>query len=522
MPVSPSRPLRAPRENGAMVAEPPLADVGRLLDENRRRLARSDIDILGRSLHELRHHARLEAVSSAKAYLRESGEAVPSTEAASLIMAGHQPELVHPGVWVKHFALNGLARRHGLTPVNLVVDNDTVKHVAIQVPEVADSRPRVIALPFDRWMREIPYEERTVLDENLFGQVAEHVPRWDFVPLLHDFWPDVCNQARRTQLLGERFAAARRAWERRWGCHNLEIPVSRLCRTETFAWFACHVLANLARFHSIYNSCVHEYRREHGIRDRSHPVPDLAVDGDWLETPFWAWRTDQPRRGRLFARGVEGCVELRVHETACGLATIDAKPQAAIAIWEKLGYKVRPRALTNTLFARLFLTDLFIHGIGGGKYDELTDQIMRRFYGIEPPHYLVLSATLLLPFNTFPADEEQRRQLMREARDLHWNPQRHVYADDCSDPALRQAAIEKRALIERQPSDRLAGRERFRMLRQLTERLRQGVGKREGRVLTELARCEEQLQANAVSQRRDYAFCLYPEQLLRPFCTQFL
>ena len=35
-------------------------------------------------------------------------------------------------------------------------------------------------------------------------------------------------QARRTPLLGERFAAARRTFERRWGCHQVEVPLSRL------------------------------------------------------------------------------------------------------------------------------------------------------------------------------------------------------------------------------------------------------------------------------------------------------
>ena len=45
------------------------------------------------------------------------------------------------------------------------------------------------------------------------------------------------------------------------------------------------------------------------------------------------------------------------------------------------GCKVRSRALTTTLFARLLLADLFLHGIGGGKYDELTDELMRRFFG---------------------------------------------------------------------------------------------------------------------------------------------
>jgi hypothetical protein len=65
-------------------------------------------------------------------------------------------------------------------------------------------------------------------------------------------------------------------------------------------------------------------------------------------------------------------------------------------------------------------------------------------------------------------------------------------------------------------------RQRDRTLRELTERLRPYVARAEREVEEELTRRREQLQANAVLRRRDYAFCLYPEGLLRPFCTQFL
>ena len=36
------------------------------------------------------------------------------------------------------------------------------------------------------------------------------------------------------------------------------------------------------------------------------------------------------------------------------------------------GVKIRPRAILTTLYSRLFLSDLFIHGIGGAKYDAWT------------------------------------------------------------------------------------------------------------------------------------------------------
>ena len=38
------------------------------------------------------------------------------------------------------------------------------------------------------------------------------------------------------------------------------------------------------------------------------------------------------------------------------------------------GIKLRTRALTTTLFARLVLSDMFLHGIGGAKYDQVTDR----------------------------------------------------------------------------------------------------------------------------------------------------
>ena len=34
--------------------------------------------------------------------------------------------------------------------------------------------------------------------------------------------------------------------------------------------------------------------------------------------------------------------------------------------------------------------------------------------------------------------------------------------------------------------------------------------------------CQEQIEFNAVLQRRDYAFCLFPEEKLRQLCQQFL
>ena len=99
---------RTPRQDGGILAEPPPQELGRLLDENRRRLAAVSLPLLGRSLAELRQQARREALAAATSYLLSAGEPLPPIPSESLLLAGHQPELFHPGVWVKNFALNGL------------------------------------------------------------------------------------------------------------------------------------------------------------------------------------------------------------------------------------------------------------------------------------------------------------------------------------------------------------------------------------------------------------------------------
>ncbi len=518
--------LRAPREDGAVLAEPPLSAAGELIAANRRRLDSVGGTLLGRSWAELRQEARHDASVAAGQYLVEPGRYTPPARGEhSFVVAGHQPELFHPGVWVKNFALAGMSRRHGVVALNLVVDNDTVKSTALRVPSPATHAvawPHAVTVPFDRWTGEIPYEERPVFDREEFTSFADRahdfLGRWGYRPLLMSFWPEVLRQQGWTPLLGEAFAAARRTVERSWGCHNLELPVSALCRTKSFARFACHLLSELPRFHAIYNESVHAYRRRHGIRSRNHPVPDLAADGDWLELPFWGWRVGQTRRGRLFARPRPGGTELRTD------AVWPVLPPCATAgaAWHELeeqGYKVRSRALTNTLYARLFLSDLFVHGIGGGKYDELTDDIIRRFYGIEPPTFIVLTATRLLPLPHFPAMPHDCRRLKHSLRDFHWNPQRHLTAGETG---LRETVRLREEWVRREPTYKSDRRQRFRVLRLLSERLREPLAGVEERLRNELSECERQVEANAVLSRRDYSFVLYPEETLRPFCEQFL
>lgn len=519
--------LHAPKEHGQILAVPALDQVGALLARNRQQLNSLSVLLLGKPLGELRGLARREVLAASAEYHREAGDGpsppapVPEGEGSkgeAWFVAGHQPELFHPGVWFKNFALHQLACKHSATAINLVVDTDAAKPALLHVP--VDRR--MARIPYDRSSQETPYEDRIVAEEDTFADLPRRMAAitagWNFEPMLPRFWRDVMQQAGRTRLLGERFAAARRAVERRWGVAQREVPMSRVCQTEAFAWFACAILGRLPGFHDDYNRIVHDYRRARGIRSHSHPVPDLAQDGGWLEAPFWAWRTGQGRRGKLLARHTADTWQLRVGSDEWPSIPCHHGDHA-VAAWRMLesrGYKVRPRALTTTLFARLFLADVFIHGIGGGVYDELTDRLIERTFEIAAPGFLVLSATLLLPLPRYPEAARLAADLARQERDLVYKPERFVH----DGAAAEQLLHAKQSWIARAGAAHAERVERFQNLRAINARLLPFVIPLKERLEADHREQQRRAGLDAVAIRRDYAFCLYPEEMLQSFYSR--
>ena len=414
------RRYRAPRENGAALVEPPFSEIGRLVGQNVQLHARASYDFQGRPLSKLAAQARAELVAAARrwtsAYRPEI--AIQDNPEGLIFLAGHQPELFHPGVWLKNFALGTLARQHGATAVNLLIDSDTVKHTGLRTPGGSAEHPTAEVSPFDRPEPRVPFEERRVTDRSLFHdfgrRVAEAIAPLLGDPLVQTFWPLVLERLQDDDRLGTCLAQARHILEGRWGLETLEVPQSWVCRSESFLWFTAHLLAQLPRFREVHNQALAEYRRLHKLRSDAQPLPDLAADGSWLEAPLWVWLTERPERRRLFARqsGREVLISDR-QGMEFGLPLgpeSDGSPAVEkLQEFQNRGVKIRSRALITTLWARLVLGDLFLHGIGGAKYDQVTDLLVERFFGLPAPGIMVLSATLHLPIARPQQPQDQPR-----------------------------------------------------------------------------------------------------------------
>ena len=558
--------IRAPRGDRTLCTVPPLAGVSQIARENQELLLAADVRVQGRSLQQLREWTRGEVFRAAQSYtsLWAGDAAIPATAEPPrwYFVSGHQPTLSHPGVWVKNFVVSELARREGASGevpaasqhdhapaasgsagrsvpqaigLNLVVDNDLFAMAAIRAPAGNRDNPAFTTIAFDDPQPPQPFAGVEVRNADLFrsfgDRVAEAMAPWGITPLAREFWPAAVAQLERSSLLVDCLTAARNQWERRWGADNLELPLSRLCRLDPFLWFASHLLAQLPRLHRIYNEVLGEFRAVNKIRSRTHPVPDLREQDGWLEAPFWMWRTGDRVRKRVFARSAGKEILLSDGTDVFARLPLSEKGDACCAVEVLRGLPsqnihFRTRALTTTLFTRLFLADLFVHGIGGAKYDEMTDRICTRFFGVAPPGFLTLSATLELPLqphDTQPADAARLRTLLRE---LDYNSDRHL--QQTQDPSVAALVGEKQRLIDQQPTrsavaaqgshrGRGAGYARLRRLHEIAVRLSEFTRDQRRQIEDELARTLTELSANQVLQSREFAACLYPATKLHDF-----
>lgn len=522
------RRYRAPQDDGQTLVEPPRSALSEVVAHNRRRLAGLGYDLQGRSLADLMTSARRSLVAAAVEYTQRYRNVDPRHLAAAkaggpMILSGHQPQLFHAGVWFKNFVLGDLAAEVGGAAVHLLIDSDLCRTASIRVPSGSVEQPRVETIAFDGPGADVPFEERAVADEAVFCSFAERVSKslQSLVsqPLVESLWP-LTLECSDEQNLGLRLAQGRHRLEAAMGNDTLELPQSSVCHLPEFHWFVAHLVAHLPRFWAAYNDSLVAYRVAHRLRNRAHPVPDLAQSDDYLEAPFWMWTAADPRRHPVFARQRGDQIELTDRRGNIISLTLSAETDASIAAEELAaaaarGLKLRTRALATTLFARLLASDLFIHGIGGAKYDQVTNDIARRFFGFDLPEFAAASATLRLPIAHAAPRAGDLRRIHHELRELDYHPERFVSNGDAA--VVATVADKSRWLATEKTLANASARHQA--IVGANAALQSFVAPQREELLHERERLERRFAVASILDSREYSFCLFPrehfERLLR-------
>ncbi len=482
-----------------------------------------------------------------------------------IIQTGHEPVLYHPGIWIKNHLIQQLSEKLNGIGVNMIVDNDACNMGFIYVPVFFTEPAAIQKVAFIKNKENVAYEEikfddlkillrfkeevvallRKNIDKGLTTHLFQAVDRispdsfshitrryekmkrgtrekiifGNMLVSFERFMNRVMEYHRRGCIdMAELLTTARSTLEEEFSLKNLEVPVSWMCDTEGFYYFLMHILCEADRFATIYNEKLAEYRILHKIRSNANPLPNLKTTGDLVELPFWVWKAGGQRDKCYLLSDDEF---LKIKDGSDILITLRKddnmlKNISRLKTLMENQMKIRPRAITTTMFSRLFFSDMFIHGIGGAKYDTITDEIIREFFHVDPPDFVTVSTTLFLPFDILDLDHSIPQIMHHDLRDMNYNPERYASAEIQNDAEFACKVEKKQKLLEEMPAGNKEKRRWcFHQIKELNKSMLSQIHTKLLEKQREIDTTAQALAYNKVAGFREYPVYIYPMETLK-------
>lgn len=425
--------------------------------------------------------------------------------ARPIIMTGHQAEFFHAGVFAKIIAATQHAAARNGSAVFLVVDTDETKQTSIAVPRITNAGLRRHHIPIPGMDARIPVCDLAPVARKewlaFFTTIANELEHYD-VSLLPIFADAFCNDRSDEASFVDRWIAGTKAV-----CDALDLPASiafvrmtELADTRDFQTFFKQIATNANEFAESHNDAIAAYRERHNVRTRNRPIPLLHKADSQTEIPFWLADSGSMRR-RLSVMTSDGKRSFYA----------DGKRVAA----EPSETRIFPRALTLSAFCRLYIADLFIHGIGGAKYDEITNDFLAEFFANRPAAPIAcVTATLHLPLPKHDASKTDLRSARRRLRDLQFNPQRYIDNLPPDRLAAREGLIHRSDQLRAIQGDKAERRRVFDAIRAINAELLEHAPQRMQETSAEVETIEENFAINEIARDREYFFAFHTRQVM--------
>jgi hypothetical protein len=158
---------------------------------------------------------------------------------------------------------------------------------------------------------------------------------------------------------------------------------------------------------------------------------------------------------------------------------------------------------------------MFLHGIGGAKYDQVTDDLARQFFGVELPQFATVSATLRLPIAHEDTNSAREIQLRQQAREILYHPEHFTSANGplpADEITTVAAIVENKRRWVHTPKTRDNARERHRAIVAANHALQPYLTNLRSKVERQREELAERKRAGSILASREYSFCLHPRQ----------
>lgn len=470
---------------------------------------------------------RTELLRGAETYTRDRLGlpcALPSA-GETVVATGHQPVWHHCGIWIKSLACSKLARSLKGAGVHVVLDHD-IRSTTLTIPAVQPNGTWG-SVPYDLapGAPEVPLELQRPQD-GAVGRFLKDVLRADSGQFCNTVW-------------GERSLSETVWWDPSWNMGDVVtwlqgilsttlgladlayLPVSRLSGTGAFADFLASVLTDPTRFAQCYNEVV--AGSAHHRRGRpGNAICPLEVDHHRRQTelPFWLVRAGQGRTSLRVHADEKATVGLLTKAGEVGRLPTGAysDTQQALQQLERSGWAIRPKAVSLTLFLRLYLADWFIHGVGGARYEAITDHLMHEFYCLPVRPYGMITCTALLPRCRWHEEPVDASLTQHRSHHLWHNPEVSFGEPGCWPAPVRYLVGEKRREVARAGDRAVPDDQRkaaWKSILAINQRLRDYARRQAAPGIETMTLTEDDQTSQRIRGSREYFFGLFPEEKLR-------
>jgi hypothetical protein len=399
-----------------------------------------------------------------------------------IIATGHQAWFWHPGILAKDIAMAQAAKYHHGHMLHLVVDHDV--HPAMQLPIPIHQDHVMIAkvIQLAKVREDIPITSQEPVD---IKQVQDNL--WYLKEEQSASLGNALLNMPHCENLGQQITVILTRLMRPWVG---EVPVlysTQLLKLPTAKRMVQLMLDDAQFMARCYNNAVNEVPHA--------GIAHLSVEPDRVELPIWLIRWDQPRI-RVYA------------DIADKKAILVDESGEPIDMHSEL---LAPKALFLSALMRSVVSQLFIHGKGGGVYDQVTEIWWSQWK--QPPlnPLAIASADLYMHWDVpfaMPEDVEEARWYLHH---LRHNIDRHADVDE----SLVQAKQELIEMLADRKADRSEKKMWFKQLHAINDQFCEDHVDLLNAAYNQLTHAKNGITNRALASRRDWPFFLYPEHHLR-------
>jgi hypothetical protein len=471
--------------------------------------------------------ARRELLNIAEDYTRTITQTSFSKGAIkNIIVTGHQAIWHHCGVLAKNLVTAGFAENIDGCGVHLVLDHD-ICDTAMVFPQT-DNRSiwyldkiaiecQQNSLPLE--LRPPPPQEKI---EKLINTITHLRPNQFCGNIWVEYLKGKSGRIPPFQNIADFITCFQSMLNFALGFNMMYLPVSQLSESNAFLNFAASIIADSPNFVRSYNNAVSRHIDEKKIHS-SETIRLLTADysENLVELPFWLLSPDG-KRMPLYVK-IDKPDKIRIGTASADLSELELLCLSDTA--EKLKYtlkrfkhRLRPKAVTLTLFTRLFLADWFVHGIGGALYENITDHILEEYYKIRGISFGISTATMTLPlFERHDSPIESIAGLKQYLRNVKHNPERFIGDPSSDKEPVKSLIAYKKRLIQIAKDRKLSPETKktaFNSILSVNEKLAKYADETIRSFEKRMKSAQNRMQSDQVLNYREYFFGLFPEEVL--------